>query len=138
MVGEIISECWATSSGIRIQTALATKASEEASRLKAAGESGAAQLEVSLQRERDRSARLDQDLAATRRDLEIQTALATKAAGESGTPDLRKEEERSAQLEQDLAATRRDLATQTALAARAGEEVSRQKLSMEAVAVDLR
>ena len=123
---------------LEIQTALATKASEEASRLKAAGESGAAQLEVSLQRERDRSARLDQDLAATRRDLEIQTALATKAAGESGTPDLRKEEERSAQLEQDLAATRRDLATQTALAARAGEEVSRQKLSMEAVAVDLR
>ncbi|WP_373851943.1 hypothetical protein [Bradyrhizobium sp.] len=132
---------------LEVQTALATKASEEASRLKAAGESGAAKLEVSLQQERDRSARLDQDLTATRRDLETQTALATKAseeasrlkaAGDRGTPDLQKEEERSALLEQDLAAARRDLAAQTALAAKAGEEVSRQKLSVEAVAVDLR
>ncbi|NEU97943.1 hypothetical protein [Bradyrhizobium uaiense] len=130
-----------------IQTAKATKAGDEAARLTAVGESDAARLEVSLQQERDRSARLDSDLAATRRDLETQTALAAKAteetsrlkaAGVSGTPDQQKEDERSAQLEQDLAAARRDLAAQTTLAAKAGEEVSRQKLSAEAIVVDLR
>ncbi|MGY3483113.1 hypothetical protein ACVW1C_000996 [Bradyrhizobium sp. USDA 4011] len=128
---------------LETQTTIATKASEEAFRLRRSGERDAAD----LQQEREQSARLARDLAAARRDLETQTALAVKAgeeasrlkaAGENGTPDLKKEEERSAQLEQDLAATRRDLAAQTALAAKAGEEVSRQKLSVEAVAVELR
>ncbi|MHC2258094.1 archaellum component FlaC [Bradyrhizobium embrapense] len=128
---------------LETQTTIATKASEEASRLRQSQERDAAD----LQQERDRSARLDQDLAATRRDLETQTALATKAseeasrlkaAGDRGAPDLQKEVERSALLEQDLAAARRDLAAQTALAAKAGEELSRQKLSVEAVAVDLK
>lgn len=128
---------------LETQTTIATKASEEASRLRQSGERDAAD----LQQEREQSARLGRDIAAARRDLEVQTALATKAseeasrlkaAGDRGTPDLQKEEERSALLEQDLAAARRDLAAQTALAAKAGEEVSRQKLSVEAVAVDLR
>ncbi|WP_050400188.1 hypothetical protein [Bradyrhizobium embrapense] len=128
---------------LETQTTIATKASEEASRLRQSQERDAAD----LQQERDRSARLDQDLAATRRDLETQTALAMKAseeasrlkaAGDRGAPDLQKEVERSALLEQDLAAARRDLAAQTALAAKAGEELSRQKLSVEAVAVDLK
>ncbi|UFX42804.1 hypothetical protein HAP47_0026705 [Bradyrhizobium sp. 41S5] len=128
---------------LETQTTIATKASEEAFRLRQSGERDAAD----LQQEREQSARLERDLAAARRDLETQTALAVqageeasrlKAAGESGTPDLKREEERSAQLEQDLAATRRDLAAQTALAAKAGEEVSRQKLSAEAVVVDLK
>ncbi|MGY3590481.1 chromosome segregation ATPase [Bradyrhizobium sp. USDA 4341] len=128
---------------LETQTTIATKASEEASRLRQSGERDAAD----LQREREQSARLERDLAAARRDLETQAALAAKAAEEtsrlkaaeaSGTPDLKKEDERSAQLEQDLAAARRDLEAQTALVAKAGEEVSRQKLSVEAVVVDLR
>ncbi|MGY8684684.1 hypothetical protein Q2941_44080, partial [Bradyrhizobium sp. UFLA05-153] len=87
---------------VETQKALAAKAVEEASRLKEAsrlnqaGESGAAELQASLQQERERSVRLEQDLAAARRDVETQTALATKAgeetsrlkqAGESGAAE---------------------------------------------------
>lgn len=126
---------------LETQTALATKAGEDISRLKSAGESDAAKLQASLRQERERSARLDQDLAAARRDLETAATLATKAgeessrqkiAGESGTPDLQKERERSARLEEELAAARRDVEAQTVLVAKAGEEVLRQKRAVEA------
>ncbi|MBR1144582.1 hypothetical protein JQ567_14935 [Bradyrhizobium sp. AUGA SZCCT0431] len=135
---------------VETQTALATKAGEEASRLKAAGESGAAELQKSGQQERERSARLEQELAAARRDVETQTALATKAgeetsrlkaAGESGAAELQKsrqqEHERSARLEQELAAARREVETQTALATKAGEETSRLKAAGENGAAEL-
>ncbi|MBR1299011.1 hypothetical protein [Bradyrhizobium sp. AUGA SZCCT0042] len=135
---------------VEIQTALATKAGEETSRLKAAGESGAAELQKSRQQERERSARLEQELAAARRDVETQTALATKAgaetsrlkaAGESGAAELQKsrqqERERSARLEKELAAARRDVETQTALATKAGEETSRLKAAGESGAAEL-
>ncbi|MBR1229054.1 hypothetical protein JQ600_29645 [Bradyrhizobium sp. AUGA SZCCT0176] len=135
---------------VEIQTALATKAGEETSRLKAAGESGAAELQKSRQQERERSARLEQELAAARRDVETQTALATKAgeetsrlkaAGESGAAELQKsrqqERERSARLEQELAAARRDVETQTALATKAGAETSRLKAAGESGAAEL-
>ncbi|MBR1235390.1 hypothetical protein [Bradyrhizobium sp. AUGA SZCCT0182] len=136
---------------VETQTALATKAGEETSRLKAAGESGAAELQKSRQQERERSARLEQELAAARRDVETQTALATKAgeetsrlkaAGESGAAELQKsrqrERERSARLEQELAAARRDVETQTALAAKADEEATRRKQATVASAAELR
>jgi chromosome segregation ATPase len=79
------------------QTALAGKASAEATRLKQAAESGTSELRKSLQQERERAERLAQDLAAARRDVETQTALAAKAsdestqlkqAAESGTTEL--------------------------------------------------
>ncbi|CAN7712069.1 hypothetical protein LJR220_007018 [Bradyrhizobium sp. LjRoot220] len=136
---------------VETQTALATKAGEETSRLKAAGESDAAELQKSRQQERERSARLEQELAAARRDVETQTALATKAgeetsrlkaAGESGAAELQKsrqqERERSARLEQELAAARRDVETQTALAAKADEEASRRKQATVASAAESR
>ena len=41
------------------------------------------ELQNSLQQERERSARLEQDLAAARRDIETQTALAAKASEEA-------------------------------------------------------
>lgn len=131
----------ATRRDLETQTALAKKAGEDISRLKSAGESDAAKLQASLREERERSARLDQDLAAARRDLETAATLATKAgeessrqkiAGESGTPDLQKERERSARLEEELAAARRDVEAQTVLVAKAGEEVLRQKRAVEA------
>ena len=135
---------------VETQIALATKASEEASRLKQAGDRGAAELQKSLQQERERSARLEQDVAAARRDVEIQTALAAKAgeeasqakqAGESGAAErqrfLQQERERSARLEQDVEAARRDVETQTALAAKAGEEASQAKQAGESGAAEL-
>ncbi|MBR1254972.1 hypothetical protein JQ634_14830 [Bradyrhizobium sp. AUGA SZCCT0240] len=136
---------------VETQTALATKAGAETSRLKAAGESGAVELQKSRQQERERSVRLEQELAAARREVEAQTALAAKAgaeasrlkaAGESGVAELQKavqqERERSARLEQDIAAARRDIETQTALAAKADEEATRRKQATVASAAELR
>ena len=137
---------------VETQTALAGKASEQASRLKQVGESGTAEVQTSLQQERERSARLEQDLVAARRDVETQTALATQrqarkrpalkqASESSGAAELQKslqqERERSARLEQDLAAARRDVETQTALAAKAGEEASRLKQASESSEAEL-
>src|SRR6185437_14289076 len=95
---------------VETQTALAEKASVEATKLKQAGESGAAELQKSLQQERERAGRLEQDLAAARRDVETQTALTAKAsdeatqlkqAAEKGSAELKQ----SLQQEQDKAAT---------------------------------
>lgn len=139
--GRLEQDLAAARRDVETQTALATKAGEDISRLKSAGESDAAKLQASLRQERERSARLDQDLAAARRDLETAATLATKAgeessrqkiAGENGTPDLQKERERSARLEEELAAARRDVEAQTVLVAKAGEEVLRQKRAVEA------
>ncbi|WP_156438359.1 hypothetical protein [Bradyrhizobium valentinum] len=120
------------------QTALASKAGEEASQLKQAGESSEARLQKSLQQKGDRAERLEQDLAAARRDVEIQTALASKASEEASRlkqanlsseaelqKSLQQECGRSAQLQQDLAAARREVETQTVLASKASEEASR-------------
>lgn len=129
---------------VESQAALAAKTSEEASRLKRANETGAAELQNSLQKEYQRSAQLEQDLAAARRGVETQSALATKAREEASRQkqtsessvaelqkSLQKEHERSAQLEQDLAVARRGVETQTALAAKAREEASQQKRTSE-------
>lgn len=124
---------------VETQTALAAKASEEAARVKQAAESGAAELQKSMQQQRERAERLEQDLAAARRDVEAQTGLAAKAsdeasrlkhAAERGATELQKslqqERERAERLEQDLATARRDLETQAALAAKANAEATRR------------
>jgi hypothetical protein len=136
---------------VETQTALTAKAVEETAGVKQAEQSGAAELQKSLQQERERSARLEQDLTTARHGFETQTALAAKAgeeasqlkhAGESGAAELQKslqqERERSARLEQDLAAAHRDVETQTALAAEASEEASRRKQAADASATELR
>jgi hypothetical protein len=133
------------------QTALATKAGEEATKLKRAAESGAANQRKSLQQERDRASRLERDLVAAKRDVEAQTALATKAGDEAGKlkqaaessaaeqrNSLVQEWERAARLQRDLAAARRDVETQTVLAASAHEETSRLKQIAEQDSADLR
>jgi len=122
---------------VETQTALAAKANDNATQLKQTAESGAAELKESLRQERERAGRLEQDLAAARRDVETQTALAAKAnddatqlkqTAESGAAELKEslqqERERAGRLEQDLAAARRDVETQTALAARANDDAT--------------
>ena len=135
----------AARSDVETQTALAAKAGEETARLKRERESGAAELQNSLQAAR--ADRLEQDLAAARRDVATKTALVTKAdeeasrlkaAEKSGAADLQKERERSARLEQNLAAAHRDSETQTARAAKASEETLLQKQAAEASAAELR
>jgi hypothetical protein len=105
--------------------------------LKQAGESGAAELQKSLQQERERSARLEQDLAAARRDVETQTALVAKAsedasrrkqAAEAGAAELRQsmqiERERVDALAQDLSMTRSANYAYEAQACKAGDEAA--------------
>ncbi|WP_409192461.1 hypothetical protein [Bradyrhizobium sp. RDM4] len=148
---QLVQDLAAARHNAETQTALATKAGEETSRLKQAGESGAAELQKALKQERERIAQLVQDLATARHDAETQTALATKAgeetsrlkqAGESGAAELRKavqqERERSARLEQDLAAARQNVESQAALAAKANEELSQRSRAAEASAADLK
>src|SRR6516162_7654919 len=64
--------------------AQARQASDQAAELKQTAEGGVADLRTSLQQERERASRLEQDLATARRDVEKQTALATKAGQEAG------------------------------------------------------
>jgi DNA repair exonuclease SbcCD ATPase subunit len=130
---------------------LAAKASDESTQLKRAAESGTTELRKSLQQERERAERLEQDLAAARRDVGTQTALAAKAsdestqlkqAAESGTTERRKslqqERERAERLAQDLAAARRDVEMQTALAAKASDESTQLKQAAESGTAELR
>ena len=82
-------------------------------------ESGAADLQKSLQQERDRASKLERNLATARRDVETQTALAVKAGeeavqlkqvAEKGSAEqrqsLQRERNKVAQLERDLALAR--------------------------------
>ena len=106
----------------------------------AAGANDTIELRTSLQQQRDRADRLEQDLAAAKRDLARQTAVVTEATeqatqvkgrAENDAAELRtslqQERERTTQLEKDLAAARRDVETQTALASKANEQASQAK-----------
>ncbi|WGD52291.1 hypothetical protein QA641_44040 [Bradyrhizobium sp. CB1650] len=132
-------------------TALAVKASDEAARLRQAPQNGGGDLQKSLEQEHARTARLERDLAAARRDVETLAALAVKASSEaarlkqapqSGGADLQKaleqEVARSARLERDLAAARRDAERQAAPAAKAGDEAAEPKQASQSGAADLR
>ncbi|MFB9266909.1 hypothetical protein ACFFWD_27740 [Bradyrhizobium erythrophlei] len=124
---------------VETQAALVAKTGAEASEFKMTADASTADLRKSLQQEHERASKLEQNLAAARRDVEAQTALAAKAGEEAsqlkkaadGSADLRKslqqEHERASKLEQDLAAARRDVETQTALAVKAGEEAAQLK-----------
>jgi hypothetical protein len=135
---------------VETQTALKVKASDESTQLKQAAESGTAELQKSLQQERERAERLERDLSTARRDVETQTALAAKAsdestqlkqAAESGTAELQKslqqERERAERLERDLSTARRDVETQTALAAKASDESTQLKQVAESGTAEL-
>ena len=131
--------------------AQAHRASDEVADLKQAAEVSADGLRKSLQQEQERAVRLEQDLAAARRDVETQTALAAKASDDASrakqaagdtAAELRKslqlEQERAVRLEQDLAAARRDVRTQTALASKASDDSSRQKQAAEQGSAELK
>lgn len=114
---ELDSDLAAARREIGEQTALVAKRSDEISGLRQESESGAAELRESLQRERERVGRLEQDLAVARRDLESQIGLTAKA-GEHATPlkeaaglveprqSMQKEQERTQALEQELSKAR--------------------------------
>ena len=140
----------AARSDVETQTALAAKASAEAAQSKRAAASDGSDLQKSLQQEHARADRLEQDLAAARREVETKSALVIKAsdaaarakqAAESGAGDLQKslqqEHARADRLAQDLAAARRDAEAKTALAAKASDEAARVKQAVDSGAGDL-
>jgi len=109
------------------------------------GAGSVAELQKSLKQERERAVHLEQELAAARRDVEAQTALATKAGEEAGQikqatdspAELQKSlaQESAAGLEQDVAAAQRDVQKQSARAAKARRQASRTKRTAESSAV---
>ena len=128
------------------QTALAAKASEEASRLKGTQESGAAELQSVLQKERERTAQLEKDLAAARHDVETQSALATttkeevlrqKRAADAGAAELKQARERADGLAQELSLSRSSIYAHEAQARKAADEAAelRQALASNAASV---
>ncbi|MBR0843734.1 hypothetical protein JQ607_26360 [Bradyrhizobium liaoningense] len=141
----------AARSDLETLATLAVKATNEAARLKQGTQGGSADLQMALEQELARTARLERDLAAARRDVEKQAALAAQAnedaaqlkqAAQSGTADLQKsleqEHARTARLEQDLAAARRDADRQAALTAKAGEAAKLRRAPQSSGATDLR
>src|SRR6266702_375230 len=133
------------------QTALLAKGSEDASPRKAAVESGAAELQKSLQQDRDRTRQLEWDLATARRDIDAQTALAAKAsdelaritqAAEAGATEQRrsmqKEHESADALAQDLSMARSKIYAYEAQAAKASEEAAQLKQAEASDTANLR
>jgi hypothetical protein len=118
--------------------AQARQASDQAAELKQATERGTADLQKSLEQERDRASKLEQDLAIARRDVETQTALAAKAGGGSDLQkSMQEEHARADRLERDLAAARREVETKTALATKASAEAARVKQAADSSVGDL-
>jgi hypothetical protein len=135
---------------VETQTALVTKASDEASQLKQVAEQGSAELKLSLQKEHERAEALAKELSMAHTAIYAYEAQARKAsdqtadsrqADENGAAMLRKslrqEQERASRLEQDLAAARRDVETQMALASKANEDAARSKQTAEKGSAEL-
>src|SRR5215468_8681944 len=95
---------------------LLRKARDESARIKGASENEDVELREALQQERELVGRLEQELAAARRDVETQ---AVKNGLAELRKSLRQERERAGWLAHALAGARRDVETLAALAAKA-------------------
>jgi hypothetical protein len=109
-----------------------------------AAENETGKLQKSLQEERTRGQRLEQELAQARRDLELQATLASRAGNDSIEPKqaaerqvqkvTQEERDRTSRLEQDLAVARHELETQAARAAKlTADETTAKEASEHAV-----
>jgi hypothetical protein len=137
---------------VETQTALAAKATDDATQVKQAADSNAAALRKSLQQEQERAGRLEQDLAAARRDLEAQMALASKAsddasqlkqAAEQGSAQLmqslQKEHEGAEALAKDLSTAHATIYAYEAQARKASDQATNsQQVSENAAAALLK
>jgi hypothetical protein len=136
---------------IDAHAALARSAGNEAAQIKLAAESTAAELQQSLQQEREKAAALAQDLATARKEIDTHAALARSAgdeaaqiklAAESAAAELRRslqqERDKTAALAKDLATARLEVDTQAALARDAGDEAAQIRQAAEGAAAELR
>ncbi|WP_245305424.1 hypothetical protein [Bradyrhizobium sp. LTSP857] len=128
---------------LELQAGLTPGADDNRSELKHAAERDLRELKDVAQRERDRASRLEQDLAAARRELETQVTLAARAAAaisakeaaEKALTELQtnfqQEHERAKHLEEDLGKTRSELDKRSLQIARANEETTQIKLAAD-------
>lgn len=136
---------------LALQTALVSRANEEANQAKAQAEKNAAEPTKSFQQERERAEQLEKDLGDARRDVATQMALVSKAHEEADQAkrsaenaatglrtSLQREGERAGQLEKDLAAARRDVETQTALVSKASRDATQLKQVADSEAANLK
>jgi hypothetical protein len=129
------------------------KASEEAEQSKnSPSDRRAAELDRSLQQERERSLQLQQDLASVKRELEAQTALATKTneeatrvkqVADTGAAELKQslqqEREKAEALARELSTAREKISTQAAQARQAEEQAEDlKKRAVESGGAELR
>ncbi len=127
---------------VETQTALTAKANDDATKVKQTAESDVAKAKTSLQQEQEHASQLAKDLAAVRREAEMQRALTAKANDDATKvkqtaksdvaklkTSLQQEQEHASQLAKDLAAARQEAETQTALAAKANAETGQMKVA---------
>jgi hypothetical protein len=113
----------------------------------AAAENETEKLQKSLQEERARGQRLEQDLVTARHDIELQAALTSGTSDRKDEPKqtterelselqtvAQQEKDRASRLEQDLAVARRELETRSALIARDAENNSAREAAEKALA----
>ena len=135
---------------IETQQALPSKARDQTAQRNQPAEKATAELRQSLKTEHDRAEALTGELAKTRRDLETQLALSSKAgdeavqvkkAAESATAELRqslqKEHDRAEALNGELAKAKREIETQMALSKKPGDEAAQVKKAAESARAEL-
>jgi hypothetical protein len=142
--GQLAQDLASAQRKVETQTALAAKATDDASQAKQVAELGSEELRRSLQKEHERAEALAQELSTAHATIYAYEAQARRAsdavAGSEQVSDngaaglqksLQQEQERAQQLEQDLAAARRDVETQTVRVAKANENAVRLKQAAE-------
>lgn len=136
---------------LELQAALTSKTGNEGSKQKQGIERDLQELQGVAQQERDRASRLEQDLAVARRELDTQSAPATKVcadaigateAAQNGLAELQKtfqqERDRATRLEEDLATTRYELENRSSEAMKANEEMAQIRRTADNTAARLR
>lgn len=136
---------------LELQAALTSKTGNDGSKQKQGTERDLQELQGVAQQERDRASRLEQDLAVARRELDTQSAPATKVcadaigateAAQNGLAELQKtfqqERDRATRLEEDLATARHELENRSSEAMKANEEVAQIRRTADNTAARLR
>lgn len=136
---------------LELQAALTSTAGNEDSKKKQGAERDLQELQRVAQQERDRAGRLEQDLAVARRELDTQSALATKVnadaigakeAAQNGLAELQQtfqqERDRATRLEEDLATTRHELENRSSEVMEANEEMAQIRRTADSTAAKLR
>ena len=147
----LAGELAAARSELDTTVALANKAVDEAAQLRRTAEVTTAELQKSLQQERERSGALTSELAKARIDFETAAALSSKShdevvqrsqgaevAAEELRKSLQQEQARAAALASELAGKSREIETQAAQSQKAADAATKQKQAAESTIAELK